>query len=356
MHKRVKYIVIVALIILCGYGMVQFKAHHSAKEVLREEGIRYYRMAKYGDAADCFSLALKQQESFSGDVDKDIYFYLADGEMKQENYTTAITYYEKLLELSENGVDLYANLGICYEQQEKYNQAYTYFNKAAKCKDASSEVFYQLAEICLLVNRQEEAKKAATSGYAILKKQISKPVQKVLETGVLENPSKGQLNELTKCAQLSYLSGDYDSAYSYYKILKETGNETADLYMGHCLAEAGKYEEALAMLLAYEKAHGEQMLSTAKIAYCYMQQGKYEEALPLIDKALTGNETALVQELLYEKGIALEHTGDFDGAFDCFADYISRYPEDEQGKREYDFLVTRISDEKAASAGVDNGN
>ena len=356
MHKRIKYIAILVLVILCGYGMVQFKTNHSAKEVLREEGIRYYRMAKYEDAVDCFSLALKQQESFSDDVDKDIYFYLADGEMKQENYTTAITYYEKLIELSENGVDLYANLGICYEQQEKYDQAYTYFNKASKCKGASSEVFYQLAEICLLVNRPEEAKKAATSGYKLLKKQISKPVQEAMKTGVFKDASKGQITELTQCAQLAYLSGDYENAYSYYKILKDTGNETADLYMGHCLAEAGRYDEALNLLLGYEQEHGEHLLATTKIAYCYMQQEKYEEALPLIDKALSGNETALVQELLYEKGIALEHTGDFDGAFDCFAEYSKDYPEDEQGKREYDFLVTRISDEKAASAGVDNGN
>lgn len=356
MHKRVKYAAIAVLVILCGYGMVQFKNHHSAKETLREEGIRYYRMAKYADAADCFSLALKQQESFSGSVDKDIYFYLADGEMKQENYITAITYYEKLLELSENGVDLYANLGICYEEQEKYNQAYTYFNKAAECEEASSEVFYQLAEICLLVNRPEEAREAATSGYALLKKQISKPVQKALETGVLNSPTKGQLKELTKCAQLAYLSGDYDNAYSYYKILKETGNETADLYMGHCLAEAGNYDEALLLLQGYVEKHEGQQLATAKIAYCYMQQGRFQDALPLLEQALSGEETALLQELLYEKGVALEHVGDFDGAFDCFSDYISRYPKDEEGKREYDFLVTRISDEKAAAAGVDNGN
>lgn len=355
-RKCLRILGIVIVLVSCFWFMADFREQHSAKERLREAGIRYYRMARYEDAADCFSLALKQKELFTEHADKDIYYYLADGEMKQENYTSAITYYEKLLQLKEESVDLYANLGICYEKINKEEQAYTYFKKAIDCDDTNSDIYYYLCEVCLKLGQNEEGREYAQKGFACLQEQLSESVAAIISAGKVENPTSSQMKELNKCGQLSYLSGNYEEAYTYYNILYQSGEKKAALYMGHCLAEAGQYEQALELLQTYKEINGQNPLADAKIVYCYMQMEQYDEALALVDKALEEEGQTLSQELLYEKGVALERKGDFDGAFDCFAQYVEQYPGEEDGKREYDFLVTRISDEKAESAGVDNGN
>lgn len=336
--------------------MVQFKQQHSAKETLREEGIRYYRMARYEDAADCFSLALKQQELFTEESDRDIYYYLADGEMKQEDYASAITYYEKLVQLKEESVDLYANMGICYEQLDKAEQAYSCFKQAVALEDSNGDIYSHLSQVCNKLGKTEECQEYAQKGYDCVKKQLSKNVTALLSGGQANSLTTGERRDLNQCGQLAYFSGNYQEAYQYYEILYQSGDSSAALYMGHCLAEAGEYERAMELLNAYKETDGDNPLADAKIVYCYMQLGQYEEALALVDEALNQEGQTLQQELLYEKGVALERKGEFDSAFDCFAQYVEQYPGEEKGKREYDFLVTRISDEKAAVAGVDNGN
>ena len=87
-----------------------------------------------------------------------------------------------------------------------------------------------------------------------------------------------------------------------------------------------------------------------------MQLERYEDALKLVDKALSVKGQKLKRELIFEKGVALEKTGSFDDAFDIFKSYIEDYPNDEEALDEYDFLTTRISDEKAEQANVSNGN
>jgi tetratricopeptide (TPR) repeat protein len=196
----------------------------------------------------------------------------------------------------------------------------------------------------------------AKQGYQYVKGQMSTAVQELVANGTAQSVTTGQSKELNKCGQLAYLSGNYEEAYTYYSVLYSAGEDGAALYMGHCLAESGQYEQALELFDNYESKHGEQPLSVAKKAYCKMQLEQYAEALELIDKALAMDGQQLGKELLYEKGVALERTGDFDSAFDCFAEYVEQYPEDTQAQREYDFLVTRLSDEKAEAVGVDNGD
>lgn len=356
MKHAPKWIAISLICVICLGFMIEFKQSHSAKETLREEGIRYYRMGKYDAATDSFTKALSQKEWFSDHMDQDIYFYLADGEMKQENYEEAITYYDKLLELGNKGVELYLNLGMCLEQTGHPKKAYKYYKKAVKADAQNSDIYYYLCSTSAKLGKTDECKQYAEKGFSYFKDQLSEGTKKIIETKDVSKVTSTQLKELKKCGQLSYLSGNYEDANAYYKLLDQAGETDAKLYIGHCLAEAGEFEKALESLNQYEEANGISAFSIAKKVYCYMELKQYKEALKLVDVAIGMEDQKSTQELLYEKGVALERTGDFDGAFDVFAKYIEEYPKDAKGKREYDFLVTRISDDKAKAAGVNNGN
>ena len=202
----VRTVIMLLAIMLAVIFMINFRFTHSAKERLREAGIRNYRMGRYEEAADFFSLALKQKEAFTSRTDQDIYLYLADGEMKREKYTSAVTYYEKLLEQKVDSVELYANLGMCYERMGKYDAAYEYLKKAIEKKSDDSELYYTICEVCLHLDMNDEAAEYAKEGYSWLKKQMSKAVRQIVKSGNADSISAMQLRELTKCGQLAKLS------------------------------------------------------------------------------------------------------------------------------------------------------
>jgi tetratricopeptide (TPR) repeat protein len=339
-----RYLLIVIAIICSLSFMIHFKSTHSAKERLREAGIRYYRMGWYDDADECFSLALKQKEAFSLRSDKDIYYYLADGEMKRDNYANAIVYYDKLINLGEEGKDLYGNLGLCYHEIGKDKECYDSLKKAAAASDADTEIIYTLMVTCQNLGYFDEVQKYADEGYKLVKKTLSTESKELMTKDVKKSGkvSSKVLRELREYGTFAYLSGEYTVAYTCYDILMKQGHTDVTPYVACCLADKGEYEEALDMLLDYTASNETNALCDAKIVYCYMQLGKYKEALSLVDKAMSYEGQGALKELLYEKGVALEYTGDFNGAYECFREYVGKYPDDEKAKREYDFLLTRV--------------
>ena len=341
----IKRYILIAVIVICSLSfMIHFKTTHSAKERLREAGIRYYRMGWYEDADECFSLALKQKEAFSLKSDKDIYYYLADSEMKRGNYKNAIVYYDKLIKLGESGKDLYGNLGLCCHEAGRDKECYDNLKKAAKASDADAEIIYTLMVTCQNLGYFDEVKQYATEGYKLIKDSLSKETKEVMTSDISDSDkvSSKVLMELREYGTFAYLSGEYTVAYTCYDILMKQGASDVTPYVACCLADKGEYEEALNMLLDYTSSNDTNALCDAKIVYCYMQLGKYKEALLLVDKAMSYESQGAIKELLYEKGVALEYTGDFNGAYECFKEYISKYPDDEKARREYDFLSTRI--------------
>lgn len=356
MKKAGKILLIVVGLFVCIFGMNQFRCNHSAKENLREAGIRYYRMEDYSNAVESFSLALEQKEPFTKDVDLDIYYYLANGEFRQKHYSNAITYYNKLIELGEKSAGLYTDLGISYMNLSKYEAAYRALKKAVSYGDSTIDVYYNVCQACIYTNRSLECVKYAKLGYPKIKKTMDSKVLHALETKEISSLSKERRDLLKKYGTMAYMSGDEEYAYTIYSLLNDGQDEEIPLYLGYCLAGKKDYKGAIAAITQYEQTHEATPLADAKLAYCFIQLGQYEEAKTWIEKALSYENQPMKQELLMEKGIVFERTGDFDAAFDCFSEYVKAYPSDPKGIREYDFLVTRISDEKAAVCGVDNGN
>ncbi|MBQ4231684.1 MAG: tetratricopeptide repeat protein, partial [Lachnospiraceae bacterium] len=205
--KRMKVVLLIAFAMVSIVFMVQFKNNHSAKERLREAGIRYYRMGWYDDADECFALALKQKEAFDDASDRDIYYYLADGEMKQKDYSSAIKYYEKLIEIGEDSKDLYGNLGICYHLQGKDDMCYDYLKKAAKAEDSDSSIIYTLMIACQNLGKFDEAKEYASKGYKLAKSTLSPDAKSMLKSSKGGTVTSKLAGELKEYGTFAYLNG-----------------------------------------------------------------------------------------------------------------------------------------------------
>lgn len=92
-----------------------------------------------------------------------------------------------------------------------------------------------------------------------------------------------------------------------------------------------------------EEAVSAQVLAYNELGISYMEQEAYEEALEYFEAGLYLEPAKeKKQSLLRNKIIALEHLGRFKKAFSACETYFENYPEDEEMRREYEFLKTRV--------------
>ena len=77
------------------------------------------------------------------------------------------------------------------------------------------------------------------------------------------------------------------------------------------------------------------------LALCDMAEGLYESALNNVQKGLELAEGGTRQALLFNEIVIYENTQDWENARRKAAAYVSRYPSDEAGLRENEFLASR---------------
>lgn len=77
------------------------------------------------------------------------------------------------------------------------------------------------------------------------------------------------------------------------------------------------------------------------LALCDMAEGLYESALNNVQKGLELAEGGTRQALLFNEIVIYENTQDWESARRKAAAYVSRYPSDEAGLRENEFLASR---------------
>ncbi|KSV58484.1 tetratricopeptide repeat protein [Acetivibrio ethanolgignens] len=164
----------------------------------------------------------------------------------------------------------------------------------------------------------------------------------------------------------SYLKeGNYAEAISLYEeLVSEKDSDRAReknerLYSRMGVAYCGM-EDYEAAIDCFEKAAGfseegrlsKEELPTQIFAYneqglSYLKASEYEKALEVILKGISLEpEEEQKKTLVKNKIIVLEHLSRFEEAFAECEGYIGNYPEDEEMLKEYEFLKTRIKEEK----------
>lgn len=130
------------------------------------------------------------------------------------------------------------------------------------------------------------------------------------------------------------------------------------LYRGLCFEKLSSYPEASEDYEAYfagfsekessrtelsEEEKSVQVFAYNELGLCYMKQEEYEKALTALEAGLSLKpEKEKEKHLLRNKIVALEYLSRFEEAYAECTEYLSQYPEDEDFRRECDFLETRI--------------
>lgn len=197
---------------------------------------------------------------------------------------------------------------------------------------------------------------------------------------------KMELDILKYRAEAEYKAGDYGAASHTWDILIQVGGESPEYLYARSMAKAGegKTVEALAdyeaavykdihmdrnvfgrdeALIAvgkacesagqedkaselYEKALEEgvgqnsaQVWNT--LAMARMADGKYEEAVPFLEKGISIGDENVMPDLMYNRAVVYEYTGEFGKALEAFKAYQQSYGTSADVEKEIAFLQTR---------------
>ena len=78
-----------------------------------------------------------------------------------------------------------------------------------------------------------------------------------------------------------------------------------------------------------------------QLGLCEIARGEYQKALEAFQAGKKLENTTMMQTLSFNEIVAYEHMGEFQQALSLMESYLKNYPDDQQARREYEFLSTR---------------
>lgn len=156
----------------------------------------------------------------------------------------------------------------------------------------------------------------------------------------------GTLNNDIRCymAESHYCLEEYDEAMEICEKLISSGSDDPACFLisGKCYQEKKEYQKAVDI---YQKGFDKTGDVTFLENTCeiFLMQEDYDSALSYAQEGLKKGGSSK-GTLMYELIIIYEHTQDYQKAYEAAKEYCELFPEDEKGKKELDFLSTRIGD------------
>lgn len=299
------------------------------KIAYRGKGIGYFETSEYSKALEEFDKALKIKEL--SDLNMDILYYKSDAYQKLGDYENAMETLEEINNMKK-GKDSIVLGKIAYIQQqlENYDEALKNYDKALELDKKNYELYF--GKYNLLVNQGKNA-------------EASEVLNSALAIKVKTNEDKYNLGKIY------YLQGKYDEAVKELEGAIENGFNGAYYYMGTIKFEKENYKEAVSDFKKY--IENEQNIKSgivySQISEALIKCNQYDEALKYINDGIKLNDSAVIKQLKYNEILVYESLLDFSNAYKKASEYIKNYPDDEDMKREYEFLQTRQKDNKDES-------
>ncbi len=279
-------------------------------------GIAQLKMGQREQAIASFAEALEGEDGKK--FQKDVLSYKAVAEYESGRLKEAQDSCEKIKEFGADA-SCYFLIGKINLQLDQYDEAKSNFDQAAE-KDSSYAMFMDIYQA--YGERDMDA-----DGKAYL--------SRALEL----SPGSGQ--DYYQRGRIYYFMGDYPNAQSELLEAAEKGEGQARLFLGKIYLEQQDPASARAMYQEYAQEKGSAARAYNGLALCDMAEGNYDGALQNISLGLKQAEEKDMQELLYNEAVAYEYKRDFATAKSKMAEYLTRFPEDENAQREASFLQNR---------------
>lgn len=281
-------------------------------------GITYYEEGAYEMARDYFEMAA--QEELLPDWNMEIYRYLTEVCDRLGDKEATLAYYDLWLnEEIGNATDFHKRAYLRMETLD-YEGSLKDFNEAIKKEPEVFAHYYGKYEVLCAMENTEDA-------------------QKVLKAALkLENLNE---QELFFVAKEQFLAGEYDKAQKNLEISVKNGFVEAEYMLAEILYQRGDYEAAAKGFCDYLEKNNMDGYAYARMAFCLAELGRYENALEATKEGLKVCVADNEIELLYNQVVIYERMGEFQTAYEYALRYSSRFPEDERLQKELAFLSSR---------------
>lgn len=290
----------------------------------RGEGIAYMGLADYDAAIEAFENALKASDLFVDDVEYDINYYLATAKYKNGDLSGAVEVLDHIIAL-----------------RPKDGQALFLRGSSKVLGDSYEDGMSDLEQSILLSGKDVQR---VIEVFQVLVKAGHEEEGRVYLNNILTDTSLDPTN-FEKGSIYFYL-GDYENARNSLEQArtgKENKKKEADiiLMLGQTYEQLGDKNYAASLYEDYLAVDGEDSEIYNQLGLCKLDAGDYEAALSAFQKALESGTATNEQSLKYNEIVAYEYLGDFTKAKVQIESYLKEYPDDEDAKREYEFLKTR---------------
>ena len=293
----------------------------------RGRGIACLYQGDYQTAIKWFGDALNIS-SQSNDIRIDTLYYKAEAEQKSGDYQAAVQSYGQIIDLKDDAGTRMLR-GMAYMQLQDYASAEKDLYAAIKQSRKSYAVYRTLYSALEAQGKDDEAKQvlndalqlSGSSGEDYYNRgMIYVDLQDYTNATDMLNKSydKGYKAALLGLGEVSYTQQDYDTALTYYeKYFDEVDISSVDASLA-----AKAYNQYAAVLLA---------------------KGEYEKAAQACESGLTYNDRESDAALSFNLIVSYEYLEQWEDAYNTAKAYVSKYPEDTKGQKEYQFLESRVT-------------
>ncbi|MCR5293724.1 MAG: tetratricopeptide repeat protein [Lachnospiraceae bacterium] len=288
-------------------------------ESWRGIGISQLMEGSYADACISFEKSLLNADDADPAFIRDTKFYLASSRVKHGEYEKALVLYEELLNGNYDAEVLFLR-GSVYLSSGEPEKAAEDFGRIAD-NNPSSDLMIRIYEVYRSCGRKLEG------------------------TAYLEKIIKGAVSDESDSSRGSayYYLEDYENAKNNLAMaVKESPEDVSSMMLlGRSYLALGETENARAVFTARLDKDAAKAAACDGLALCDMADGNYEGALEMIRQGLSCADEMTAAGLYYNEIIALEYLGQWNEAREKAAAYVRQYSADEDGAKEYAFLVTR---------------
>lgn len=292
----------------------------SELEAARDAGISYMQQGDYDSAIASFEQAYALCDEKMPKTMTDICLYEATCQYIQKDFEQVKELCTRILNANEN-VDAYYLRGTAFLNLGEDEAARADFDAASLMTPLDYGLF-------LNIYKQYEERSQSAVGDEYLQKALS------IES---EEPE----DYYQKGCIYFYLK-DYAKAQEMLARPVEAKHREAMMLMGQVYLALNDVVHARNVYQQYISEYGETAAAYNGIALCELADGNYDAALAATQTGLAlGADDGAKRDLLYNEMVVYERRLDFETAKERAIQFMELYPDDEEGQKEYDFLITR---------------
>mgnify|MGYP003301621940 CR=1 FL=1 len=316
LKKRILYIVCLMLAVVLCTGCTEREEKQLEH---RQKGITLMENGDYEEALEEFQNALDLSLGEVGETEMDICFYKAESLYRLGDTQGAMDVYSAIIAFNENAKAYFLRGNLYYSQNDEENAL----------KDYAAAIENDSKDYDLYIGVYE-----ALSAHG-KEKEAQEYLNQALELGGNRAYDKMQRG------RIHFLLGEEKTAISLLEEAIKGKEKKAYYYLAEIYSLMGDTEKSEKTMASYIESGAADSYSLFNIANDQIGKGNYNMAIECLNLALNLEKVPNKQILMKTLVIAYEHNLEFDKALEVMTEYMEKYPEDEEAKRELTFLETR---------------